>query len=503
VHGTQCEFVLREDGTDGDDGDMIAQWLPSRLCIYAIWLARVRPYRRRQQTQQEDPLTTITPGGPAIAQERRLVTSVPGPRSQQIQARKSAAVARGVGTTLPVYVVAAGGGVVVDADGNSLIDFGSGIAVTTVGNSAPAVVAAVTEQVQAFTHTCFMVTPYDGYVRVAEALNGITPGRHEKRTVLFNSGAEAVENAVKIARAHTNRQAVVVFDHAYHGRTNLTMAMTAKNQPYKHGFGPFASEIYRVPTSFPFRDGDIDGPAAARRAIDIIDKQVGAENVAAVVIEPIHGEGGFIVPAPGFLPALVDWCRDNGVVFVADEVQTGFARTGAMFACEHEGVVPDLIATAKGIAGGLPLSAVTGRAEIMDAPHVGGLGGTYGGNPLACAAALAVIETIEDDGLLDRAREIGKVMIERLTAIQARDPRIGDVRGRGAMIAVELVKPGAGEPDADLTKRIASTAHGHGLIVLTCGTHGNVLRFLPPLSIPDHLLHEGLDVLDAAFKETR
>ena len=448
-------------------------------------------------------MTTMTPGGPTIAQVRRLVTSIPGTRSQQLQARKSAAVARGVGSTLPVYVVAAGGGVVVDADGNSLIDFGSGIAVTTVGNSAPSVVAAVTEQVQAFTHTCFMVTPYDGYVRVAEALNRLTPGRREKRTVLFNSGAEAVENAVKIARVHTNRQAVVVFDHAYHGRTNLTMAMTAKNQPYKNGFGPFAPEIYRVPTSFPFRDGDVDGLAAARRAIDIIDKQVGAENVAAVVIEPIHGEGGFIVPAPGFLPALVDWCRDNGVVFIADEVQTGFARTGEMFACDHEDVVPDLIVTAKGIAGGLPLSAVTGSAEIMDAPHVGGLGGTYGGNPLACAAALAVIEAIEDNGLLDRAREIGKVMVERLTAIQAGDPRVGDVRGRGAMIAVELVKPGTTEPDADLTKRIASAAHGQGLIVLTCGTHGNVLRFLPPLSIPDHLLHEGLDVLADAFKENQ
>jgi 4-aminobutyrate aminotransferase / (S)-3-amino-2-methylpropionate transaminase / 5-aminovalerate transaminase len=448
-------------------------------------------------------LTTIRPGGPTITQVRRLVTSIPGPRSQQLDARKSAAVARGVGTTLPVYAVAAGGGVIVDADGNSLIDFGSGIAVTNVGNSAPAVVAAVTEQVQSFTHTCFMVTPYDGYVRVAEALNQLTPGRHEKRTVLFNSGAEAVENAVKIARAHTKRQAVVVFDHAYHGRTNLTMAMTAKNQPYKSGYGPFASEIYRVPASFPFRDGDADGPAAARRAIDIIDRQVGAENVAAMVIEPIHGEGGFIVPAPGFLPGLVDWCRDNGVVFVADEVQTGFARTGAMFACEHEGVVPDLIATAKGIAGGLPLSAVTGRAQIMDAAHVGGLGGTYGGNPLACAAALAVIDAIKDDGLIDRAREIGKVMVERLTAIRAGDPRVGDIRGRGAMIAVELVKPGTTEPDADLTKRIAGSAHAQGLVVLTCGTYGNVLRFLPPLSIPDHLLTEGLDVLADVFQETR
>jgi 4-aminobutyrate aminotransferase / (S)-3-amino-2-methylpropionate transaminase / 5-aminovalerate transaminase len=448
-------------------------------------------------------LTATTLGVSAIEQTRRLVTPIPGPRSQELHARKAAAVARGVATTLPVYVEAAGGGVIVDVDGNSLIDFGSGIAVTTVGNSAPAVVAAVTEQVQAFTHTCFMVTPYDGYVRVAEALNRITPGDHEKRTVLFNSGAEAVENAVKIARSYTKRQAVVVFDHAYHGRTNLTMAMTAKNQPYKNGFGPFASEIYRAPLSFPFRYGDVDGSAAARRAVDIIDKQVGAANVAAVVIEPIQGEGGFIVPAPGFLRGLQHWCRDNGVVFVADEVQTGFARTGAMFACNHEDMVPDLIVTAKGIAGGLPLSAVTGRAEIMDAPHIGGLGGTYGGNPLACAAALAVIETIESDGLVDRAREIGRTMVQRLSALQAEDPRIGDVRGRGAMIAVEIVKPGTTEPDAELTTRVARIAHANGLVVLTCGTYGNVLRFLPPLPIPDHLLREGLDILADAFLETR
>jgi 4-aminobutyrate aminotransferase/(S)-3-amino-2-methylpropionate transaminase len=437
----------------------------------------------------------------AIAQERRLVTAIPGPVSQQMQARKESAVPRGVGTTLPAYIVAAGGGILVDADGNQLIDFGSGIAVTTVGNSAPAVVDAVTQQVSAFTHTCFMVTPYEGYLRVAEELNRLTPGDHDKRTVLFNSGAEAVENAVKIARAHTRRQAVVVFDHAYHGRTNLTMAMTAKNQPYKNGFGPFAGEVYRVPTSFPLRDGEIDGAAAAARAIDLIDKQVGADNVAAVVIEPIHGEGGFIVPAPGFLRALQDWCTTAGAVFVADEVQTGFARTGAMFACEHEDLVPDLIVTAKGIAGGLPLSAVTGRTEIMDAPNAGGLGGTYGGNPIACAAALAVVDTIEREQLVARAAAMGETMISRLTAMAAADPRIGDVRGRGAMIAVELVKPGTIEPDADLTKRVAAAAHAQGLVVLTCGTYGNVLRFLPPLSMPDHLLNEGLDILAATFAE--
>ncbi|WP_454853038.1 4-aminobutyrate--2-oxoglutarate transaminase [Promicromonospora soli] len=443
-----------------------------------------------------------TVGGPAIAQERRLVTSIPGPLSRELLARKEEAVAAGVGVALPVHVTAAGGGILVDADGNQLIDLGSGIAVTTVGNSAPRVVDAVSAQVAAFTHTCFMVTPYDGYVRVAEELNRLTPGTHAKRTALFNSGAEAVENAVKIARTHTGRQAVAVFDHAYHGRTNLTMAMTSKNMPYKHGFGPFAPEVYRAPVSYPFRDSGIDGPTAARRATELIEKQVGAKNLAAIVIEPIQGEGGFIEPAPGFLPALAAWCQERGVVFVADEVQTGFARTGDLFAVDHEGVVPDLIVTAKGIAGGLPLSAVTGRAEIMDAPHVGGLGGTYGGNPLACAAALAVIETIESDGLVDRARTIGKTMTERLTALQDRDPRIGDVRGRGAMIAIELVRPGTTEPDADLTRRVAAAAHAQGLVVLSCGTWGNVLRFLPPLSIPDHLLLEALDVLDRVFGES-
>lgn len=442
-----------------------------------------------------------TSGGPGITQERRLVTAIPGPRSQELAARKAKAVASGVAVGLPVQVVAAGGGILVDADGNQLIDLGSGIAVTTVGNSAPRVVEAVTRQVAEFTHTCFMVTPYEGYVAVAEKLNELTPGTHEKRSALFNAGAEAVENAVKIARSATGKQAVVVFDHAYHGRTNLTMAMTAKNMPYKNGFGPFASEVYRAPLSYPFRDGGLDGAEAARKAIDVIEKQVGANNLAAIVIEPIQGEGGFIVPAEGFLPTLVAWCRENGVVFVADEVQTGFARTGELFACDHEGVVPDLIVTAKGIAGGLPLAAVTGRAEIMDAAHAGGLGGTYGGNPLACAAALAVFETIEAEGLVDRARTIGKTMTERLAALQDDDPRIGEIRGRGAMIAVELVKPGTTGPDADLTKKVAAAANAKGLVVLTCGTYGNVLRFLPPLSMPDHLLDEALDLLAEVFQE--
>ncbi|WP_438854702.1 4-aminobutyrate--2-oxoglutarate transaminase [Agromyces sp. M3QZ16-3] len=439
--------------------------------------------------------TATAVGGPALPQERRLVTSIPGPRSQELIARKAHAVAKGVGHTIPVSVVAAGGGVIVDADGNSIIDLGSGIAVTGVGNSNPRVVDAVKAQLDAFTHTCFTVAPYEGYVAVAEKLNELTPGDHEKRTALFNSGAEAVENAIKVARHHTKKMAVVAFDHAYHGRTNLTMGLTAKNIPYKNGFGPFAPEVYRAPLSYPFRDGGLSGAEAAARAITQIEKQIGAENLAAIIIEPIQGEGGFIVPASGFLPALVEWANANDVVFIADEVQTGFARTGAWFASEHEGIVPDVIVTAKGIAGGLPLSAVTGRADIMDSAMAGGLGGTYAGSPLACAAALAAIESYEEDGLIERAKQIGSVLIGRLNALRTADPRLGDVRGRGAMVAVELVDPVTGAPDAALTSKVAAHAHANGVLVLTCGTYGNVIRFLPPLTISDELLVEGLEVV--------
>jgi 4-aminobutyrate aminotransferase/(S)-3-amino-2-methylpropionate transaminase len=435
-------------------------------------------------------------------QERRLVTEIPGPRSRDLMARRTAAVSSAVGGTVPVFVERAGGGVIVDVDGNSLIDLGSGIAVVSVGNAAPRVVRAVQEQVAAFTHTCFMVTPYEGYVAVCEELARLTPGDHPKKSALFNSGAEAVENAVKIARHTTGRQAVVVFDHAYHGRTNLTMALTAKNMPYKHGFGPFAPEIYRVPMSYPFRDPEgRTGAEAAARAMAAIETQVGAGNVAAVLIEPIQGEGGFVVPAPGFLPAIVEWCRRTGAVFVADEIQTGFCRTGTWFACEDEQVVPDLVTTAKGMAGGLPLAGVTGRAELMDAVHTGGLGGTYGGNPVACAAALAAIDTMREHDLAGRARALGEVMLPRLRALQERHPAIGDVRGRGAMIAVELVRPGTREPDPELTGRIAQACHAQGVVVLTAGTFGNVLRFLPPLVMGLELLGEGLDVLAAAFAE--
>lgn len=437
-------------------------------------------------------------GGPTLPQRRRLVTAIPGPRSLELQSRRVAAVSAGVGATLPVYVSRAGGGVLVDVDGNSLIDMGSGIAVTSVGNANPRVVDNVARQAGLFTHTCFMVTPYEGYVAVCEELNRLTPGDHEKRSALFNSGAEAVENAVKVARAHTRRQAVVAFEHGYHGRTNLTMAMTAKNMPYKHSFGPFAPEVYRVPLSYPYHDG-LTGPEAAARAITRIDREVGAGNVAALVIEPIAGEGGFIVPAPGFLPALARFAADSGIVFVADEIQTGFCRTGDWFACEHEGIVPDVITTAKGIAGGLPLAAVTGRAEIMDSVHAGGLGGTYGGNPVACAAALGAIQDMAESDLAGAARRMGEVMLGRLGELADRTGRIGDVRGRGAMVAVEVVDPATGEPDALTTGAVARACHLAGVVVLTAGTYGNVLRLLPPLTMPEHLLDEALTVLEDAF----
>ncbi|GAB3186937.1 4-aminobutyrate--2-oxoglutarate transaminase [Nesterenkonia suensis] len=430
----------------------------------------------------------------ALPQSRHLATEIPGPRASELLERQRAAVPAGVASVMPTFAVRADGGIIEDVDGNRLIDLGSGIAVTNVGASAERVVAGVQEQVAQFTHTCFMVTPYEGYVRVAEKLAELTPVDGEVRTALFNSGAEAVENAIKVSRAYTGRQAVAAFDHAYHGRTTLTMALTAKNMPYKHSFGPFAPEVYRAAGSYPLRDG-LDGAAAAERAIDQLEKQVGAENLAAVIIEPIQGEGGFIAPAPGFLPAIVEWCRANGIVFIADEIQTGFARTGQWFACEDEGITPDIITTAKGIAGGLPLSAVTGRAEIMDAAHPGGLGGTYGGNPVACAAALGAIETIEAEDLTATARRIEEIAAGRLREAQQKDPRIGEVRGRGAMLAVELVDPETGAPDAALTGAVAAAARAAGVITLTCGTYGNVIRLLPPLTIGEDLLTEGLDII--------
>ncbi len=427
--------------------------------------------------------------------------------SEELHKRRGAAVSRGVSSMLASYVEHASGGTLTDVDGREWIDFGSGIAVTSIGNSAPRVVEAVKAQVERFTHTCFMVAPYESYVAVCEQLNSLTPGDHDKRSALFNSGAEAVENAVKIARHTTGRQAVVAFDHAYHGRTNLTMALTAKSMPYKHRFGPFAGEIYRVPMSYPLRDGGLTGAAAAARSLDLIEKQIGAENVAAVLIEPIQGEGGFVVPAPGFLPALSAWASANGALLIADEIQTGFCRTGDWFASEHESVVPDLVTTAKGIAGGLPLAGVTGRTDIMDAIHPGGLGGTYGGNPIACAAALASIETMRELDLCSAARRLETVMRPRLNELATRHAFIGDVRGRGAMIAIELVEPetdgpGGPTPNASATQAVAKACHASGLLVLTCGTYGNVLRFLPPLVMPDDTLNRGLDILTEALAST-
>jgi 4-aminobutyrate aminotransferase / (S)-3-amino-2-methylpropionate transaminase / 5-aminovalerate transaminase len=430
----------------------------------------------------------------------RLRTEVPGPASKSLQARRDEAVAAGVASMLPAYVARGGDGLLVDVDGNELIDLGSGIAVTSAGNPAPAVAGAVASQVRRFTHSCFMITPYEGYVAVCEQLNRRTPGGHAKRSALFNSGAEAVENAVKIARYATGRPAVAALDHAYHGRTNLTMALTAKNMPYKHRFGPFAGEVYRAPSSYPFRDGLTGGQAAAS-VIDRIEAQVGTGNLAALVVEPIQGEGGFVVPAPGFLPALAAWCARHGVLLLADEIQTGFCRTGAWFATEHEAVVPDLVATAKGLAGGLPLAAVTGRAEVMDAVHPGGLGGTFGGNPVACAAALAAIDTMANQDLAGAARRIEAAAFPRLRELARRTAAVGDVRGRGAMLAIELVRPGTLEPDAELAGRVAAACHRAGVVVLTCGTYGNVIRLLPPLVIPEPLLDEGLTVLERSVRQ--
>ncbi len=440
--------------------------------------------------------------GPHIPQERRLVTAIPGPKSQEIIKRRSEAVSASLGMAIPVVVTQAGGGVIVDIDGNSIIDMGAGIAVVSVGNSADRVVKNVIEQVQAFTHTCFMIAPYLGYIEVCEALNRLTPGTHKKKSVLLNSGAEAVENAVKIARAYTKRQAVIVFEHGYHGRTNLTMGMTAKNMPYKEGFGPFAGEIYRMPMAYPFRWTG-ERTKVAEQALDIvthkIEKEIGAKNVAAIVIEPIQGEGGFIVPPKGFLPGLANFAKANGIVFVADEVQTGFGRTGNMFAIEDENVDADLVVTAKGIAGGFPLAGVTGRAEMLDSVHASGLGGTFGGNPVACAAALGAIATIEEENLVARANQIGKIMTDAMNAMAKKYSIIGEVRGRGAMQAFELVKPGTDEPNAEAVGAIIKFCQQNGVLILSAGTYGNVIRLLPPLVIPENLLNEALGIIDQAF----
>jgi 4-aminobutyrate aminotransferase / (S)-3-amino-2-methylpropionate transaminase / 5-aminovalerate transaminase len=433
-------------------------------------------------------------------QQRILKTAIPGPESAKLHHRRTQAFSASFGITLPVFIESAGGGILVDVDGNHLIDLASGIAVTSVGASHPKVVEAVKKQAERFTHTGFLVTQYEPAVQVAERLNALTPGDFDKRTGLFSTGAEAIENVVKISRTYTGRDAIVVLSHAYHGRTLLTMTMTAKNAPYKEGFGPFAPEVYRAPSPYPYRwTGDAENVAqeAFDQLVDQITTQIGAHNVAAIIMEPIQGEGGFIVPPPGYLAKVAQFARENGIVFVADEIQAGLGRTGDLFAVNHEDVVPDLITTAKALAGGMPLSAVTGRAEIMDAVPAGGLGGTYSGNPIACAAAVAALDAIVEEDLPGKARRIEAIARPRLEALSGDGSPIGEVRGRGAMLAMEFVKPGTKIPDADAAKQVANHANDNGVLTLTAGTYGNVIRLLPPLVIGEELLSEALDVLEA------
>ena len=444
-----------------------------------------------------------------IPQERKLVTEIPGPRSREWFERRDAAVPRGVANLHPIVTARAAGAIVEDVDGNRLIDFATGISVLNVGHSAPEVVAAAQRQLELDTHTCFHVTANEPYIELAERLNALTPGDHEKKTMFANSGAEAVENAVKIARKHTGRSGMVVFDHAFHGRTLMAMSLTAKVMPYKQGMGPFAPEIYRLPLAYPYRcpTGGTEETCAESclaYALDEMHKHIGEENIAAILIEPIQGEGGFIVPAPGFIAGLAEFAAANGIVFIADEIQSGMGRAGRWFAIEDEDVVPDIVLSAKSLGGGLPISAITGRAELMDSVHVGGLGGTYGGNPVAAAAALAVLDKIETEGLLERSRAVGETIGARLASFEKRFGAVGDVRGRGAMRAMELVADrDTKEPlDGATMNALARSALERGLIVLTAGTYGNVVRLLPPITIDDGLLDEGLDLLEEAFAAT-
>lgn len=436
-----------------------------------------------------------------IEQKRHLVTAIPGPKSLAMQERRSQVISGGVGTMLAAFIDEAHGAILKDVDGNQLIDLGAGIGVVTIGHTNPGVVEAVSKQVSKLTHTLFTVTPYEPYVRAGELVTSHAPGNFKKKAAFFNSGAEAVENAVKIARKATGRTEIAVFDHAYHGRTNLTMSMNFKVHPYGTGFGPLAGSVHHAPMSYPFRDpAGMSGAEAAARAITYLEKRVGASQIAALFIEPIQGEGGFVVPAPGFLKTLQDWTRANGIVLVADEVQSGMARTGKWFASEwEEGFEPDLITVAKGIAGGMPLSGVVGRAEIMDAAHAGGLGGTFGGSPIAVAAGVAVMEQYESGNWMQRALEIGEILTGRLNAMKNNHPVIGDVRGRGAMQAIELVEPGTKNPNSAATDALLKHCHQNGVVVLNAGTYNNVIRFLPPLAISDELLHDALDVLAAGL----
>lgn len=462
-------------------------------------MTRVTPWHNVERMTETLPALDAA----TIPQSRHLATAIPGPRSTALHAERAAQVTNGFGIALPVFVTRADGGIIEDVDGNRLIDFASGIAVTSLGASNKRVAQRVAAQLEAFTHTCFMVTEYESFTQVCKWLNENTPGDFEKRTGLFSTGAEAVENAIKIARAATGRANVLVFDEAYHGRSLLTMAMTAKVNPYKLNFGPLPAEIIRAASANPLRpaQGLAAGAEAALASVEATILEHGADTFAAMVIEPIQGEGGFIVPAPGFIPGLRKLADKYGIVLVIDEIQAGMGRTGTLFASEHEGVAGDLILTAKALANGVPLSAVTGRTELMNAPHAGGLGGTYAGNPLACEAALAVFEQFEDGTLLANARRIEQIAREVLEPLLASTDIVAEVRGRGAMLAIELADAGTLAPRADLAKEISAACHAQGLITLTCGTHGNVVRLLPPLVIGEELLRDGLDILARAIAD--
>jgi 4-aminobutyrate aminotransferase / (S)-3-amino-2-methylpropionate transaminase / 5-aminovalerate transaminase len=431
----------------------------------------------------------------------QIRTEIPGPRSRALMARRNAAVPRGPSHATPIFAARAEGAVIEDVDGNRFIDFAGGIGCLNMGHRAPRVTAAVREQMEKYLHVCFSVTPYEPYVAVAEKLNALAPGKFAKKTFIVNTGAEAVENSIKIARAYTKRPAVICFEDAFHGRTLLTMSLTSKTHPYKVGFAPFASDIYRIPFAYPYRgEKGATAESFAHHLEDAFKRVVAPESVAAVIAEPVLGEGGFVVPPRDYFRILHGICRKHGIVFIADEVQSGIARTGKWFASEHFGIEPDLITTAKSLGGGLPIAAVTGRSEIMDAPGVGGLGSTFAGNPLSCVAALAAIETIEKDGLLERSTAIGKRFEERARNWQRRWPLVGDVRGLGGMCALELVRDTeTREPAEAETKDIAHYCYEHGLITITAGTYNNIMRILVPLVVTDEQLDEGLGVIEAAL----
>ncbi|WP_375170079.1 4-aminobutyrate--2-oxoglutarate transaminase [Marinobacter sp.] len=419
--------------------------------------------------------------------------------NQSLHERRAAAMAQGQGALHPVYVSRARNAEIWDVDGNRLIDLGAGIAVNNTGHNHPRIQAAVQAQVEQFSHTCLMVTPYESAVDLAEKLNGIAPGPSPKKSIFVTTGAEAVENCVKIARSHTGRPGVIAFKGGFHGRTNLTMGLTGKVKPYKAGFGPFPADIFHAPYPNAYHGVTVEESLAALDDLFLCD--IEPDRVAAIIIEPVQGEGGFYAAPADFMQALRKHCDDHGILLIADEIQTGFARTGRMFATEYAGVEPDLMTMAKGIAGGFPIAAVVGKAEIMDSPGPGGLGGTYGGSPIGCAAALAVLEVIQEENLCQRALEIGDRMTARLRQLQERFPsRIGDVRNLGAMIAMELVVDGdVNRPDPELTRALISEAAANGLILLSCGIRGNVVRFLPALTIPDELIDESMDILDRSL----